>query len=202
VRTTVPPDYLDIGGEPIRSAQRNFIENLLEQREVPADFSSQDLLDRYREDRIDKDRASELIDALLVLPRVYRGGRAAGRTADLPEVPAGRYCIFGGPGSKAQFYRVRHGGGQYQGWTYLDSQISDDFYPVIGVGKARRILENINKDPKRAAERYSHLLGKCYRCGRTLTNTVSRHIGCGPICARKTGWYSSETIAMLEEAGE
>jgi hypothetical protein len=200
-RTTVPSGYLDTG-EPVRPAQRQFIDDLLGQRFVPEDFSEQELLDRYNTNRIDRHGASALIDALKALPRVYRGGRAAGRTADLPSVPAGRYCIFGGTGSKARFYRIRHGKDQFDGWTYLDIQASDNFYPVTSVREARRILEEIQRDPKRAAKRYAHFLRKCYRCGRTLTNEVSRKVGCGATCAAKTGWYNSETIAMLEEAGE
>lgn len=201
VRTTVPPDYLS-QEEPIRPAQRQYIEGLIRERLVPDGFSDQDLLDRYQTDRIDGTGASSLIDALKALPRVYRGGRAAGRTADLPSVPAGRYCIFGGTGSKARFYRVRHGKDQFDGWTYLDIQASDNFYPVTSVREARRILEEIQRNPKGAAERYAHFLRKCYRCGRILTNEVSRKVGCGAICAAKTGWYNTETIAMLEEAGE
>jgi hypothetical protein len=186
----------------MRPAQRTFVETLLEQRDVPPDFASQSLLDKFKEDKITRSEASVLIDALKALPRVYRGGRAAGRTADLPDVPEGRYCIFGGSGSAAQFYRVRRGSGQYEGWTYLDIQASDDFYPITNISRARRILEEINNDPMAAAVRYSHLLGKCFCCGRILTNKVSRKIGCGPICARKTGWFSQHVIAQLEAAGE
>jgi hypothetical protein len=199
-RTTVPSGYLDTG-EPVRPAQRQFIDDLLGQRFVPEDFSEQELLDRYNTNRIDKHGASTLIDALKALPRVYRGGRAAGRTADLPEVRAGRYCLYGAHGAP-EFYRVRHGEGQFDGWTYLDIQASDEFHPITSVGRARRVLEEINTDPKRAAVRYSHLLGKCFNCGRSLTNRVSRKVGCGAICAEQTGWYDEYTIALLEEAAQ
>lgn len=151
-RSTPPPDYLL--GEPIRPAQWQYIETLLGQRQVPDEFSAHTLLDKFHRDLLDKDSASDLIDALKALPRVFRGGRAAGRSADLPNVPPGRYCIFGGTGSKAQFYRVRYGSGQFEGWAYLDIQSDGGFYPVTSTAQARRILEAIQRDPQRAAERY------------------------------------------------
>jgi hypothetical protein len=114
-QTTVPSDYFDTG-EPVRPAQRQFIDDLLRQRFVPENFNEQELLDRYNTNRIDKHGASALIDALRTLPRVYRGGRAAG--------------------------------------------------------------------------------------GRALTNRVSRKVGCGAICATKTGWYDEYTITLLEEAAQ
>jgi hypothetical protein len=198
-RTTVPSDYFDTG-EPVRPAQRQFIDDLLRQRFVPENFNEQELLDRYNTNRIDKHGASALIDALRTLPRVYRGGRAAGRTADLPGVPPGRYCLCGG--RNPEFYRVRHGEGQFDGWTYLDIQASNEFHPITSVGRARRVLEEINIDPKLAAVRYAQLLGKCFNCGRALTNRVSRKVGCGAICATKTGWYDEYTITLLEEAAQ
>lgn len=200
-RTSVPAGYLD-SLDPMRRAQRNFIETLTEQRDVPPDFAHQSLLNKFKEDKITKAEASNLIDALKALPRVYRGGRAAGRTADLPDVPPGRYAIIDGQGKSPNFYRVRRGEGQFDGWTYLDIQASEDYYPITNIDKARRILKNINTDPRTAAVRYSQLLGKCFSCGRTLTNSVSREVGCGEICAVKTGWFDEYTIARLRAAGQ
>lgn len=199
VRSKPPQEYFD-SLDPMRPAQRDYIETLLSQRDVPPGFASEGLLDKFKEDKITRTEASSLIDALKALPRVHRLDRAAGRTADLPDVPEGRYCIFGGPGSSAQFFRVRRGKGQYEGWTYLDAQASDTFYPITNIGRARRILDQINKDPKKAAVRYSHLLGKCFKCGRILTNKVSRKVGCGAICAGRTGWFDQQIVRLLEEA--
>jgi len=40
---------------------------------------------------------------------------------------------------------------------------------------------------EQAAQVYGQELGHCGRCGRTLTNEASRHLGIGPECATK-GW--------------
>jgi hypothetical protein len=77
----------------MRPAQREFIESLLEERDVPSGFRAQNLLDKFQRNKITNRNASELIDALRTLPRAYRGDYAAGRVVDLPNVPSGRYCI-------------------------------------------------------------------------------------------------------------
>jgi hypothetical protein len=40
--------------------------------------------------------------------------------------------------------------------------------------------------PKVCAERYAELIGRCYVCGRTLTDPDSRARGIGPICMDKS----------------
>lgn len=185
----------------MRFAQRGFIEKLLEEREVPAGFRAQNLLDRFYANNLNNRKASDLIDALRSLPREYRGGHAAGRIVDLPDVLPGRYCIYG-RNSRADFYRVMHGKNQYTGWLYLAVQASEDFYPITGIARARVVLGLIHSNPQEAAQRYGRLLGKCFSCGRILTNDVSRSIGCGPVCAKKYTWFDLKTIRALERAGE
>lgn len=200
-RTQVPSSYLAVADPPASGAQRAYIERLLRERTIPETFEHWRMIQFFQENKLDKNSASILIDALSHLPRVYRGRRAAGRTADLPEVPAGHYCLHGTHG-KADFYRVRHGEAEFDGWTYLDIQAGPEFHPITDLRRARQVLEDIHKDPKRAAERYAHLLRRCFRCRQELTNRLSRKVGCGAVCAAKSGWYTQEIVDLLKRADD
>lgn len=126
--------------------------------------------------------ASKAIDAVKAILEAARRTRAAQRPArrtyaPLPEVPAGYYAVTGDDGT-LKFYRVKI---TDRGRVYLDVQASDDHYRVP-FGAYRAILGKIAEDPAAAGKAYADNLGRCYACGRTLTDDESRAMGIGPKC--------------------
>jgi len=108
---------------------------------------------------------------------------AASRTETT--VPAGRYAVENAEG-KLGFYRVsRPESGRWAGKTFVNVQASDDEYPVRGAAAVGSILTKIAVDPAAAAQRYGQEIGRCSRCGRTLTDEISRAAGMGPDCRSK-----------------
>lgn len=100
------------------------------------------------------------------------------------EVPAGRYALRTEEGVK--FYRLdRPTQGRWAGWTFLKVQASDDLYPIKNRTEKARIIAEIAKDVLAAERLYGQELGKCSRCGRTLTDETSRAYGIGPDCRNK-----------------
>lgn len=129
--------------------------------------------------------ASRLIDYFLSRPRLMTKPAArtitpAPVTFTLPVVAEGRYAIQTPDGVK--FYKVsRPTEGRWAGYTFLDAQASDEFWPVKAVASKVAILSAIAADPD-ALARYGRLLGVCGVCGRTLTDEASRAKGIGPVC--------------------
>lgn len=134
--------------------------------------------------KIPKSRASDVIEQLTKLKWM---GRDA---AHDPEVPNGRYAIYKtaqqiagdeahspGSDSRLMFYSVKQG----KTVTFVDVWASDARYPVKSSKERHRILEAIKADPD-AGPRFGREIGKCYVCGRTLTDETSRSLGIGPVC--------------------
>lgn len=199
-RSIPPPEFALTN--PASEAQKKFIGDLLDEREVKPDFPFHEYIEDYSADAISKPDASALITALQKTPVIFRGERTSGRSADLPEVPSGLYAVEDDDGD-LKFYRVqRPKSGKWSGWTFVDVQASSDFYPVRPISKAKAVLAKIAKDPRAAGMRYGRELGKCCKCRRILTNKVSRKYGIGPICAGRTEWFSRREINDLLDAGE
>ena len=84
-------------------------------------------------------------------------------------------------GGVVKFFRIKPG--RKDGFYFVDVQASDEFYPIRNFGTKKEILEAILAfGPKAAQEAYGQQIGKCGRCGRTLTDSVSRGYGIGPDC--------------------
>lgn len=98
-----------------------------------------------------------------------------------PEVPDGRYAIE--EDGALRFFKVKNG--RKAGFVFLDIQASDDWHSIRNLGRIRRVLAEIAKDPREAMLRYGREIGECGHCGRTLTDAASRAAGIGPICAAK-----------------
>lgn len=123
--------------------------------------------------------ASRIIETLLALP--LRAG-----TASTVEVPEGRYAVVNDAGV-TEFFKVDcPTEGKWAGYVFVKQQASDDLYPVKGARKSE-VLGRIAVDPQAAMVRYGQELGSCGRCGRTLTDEVSRATGIGPECAAILG---------------
>lgn len=122
------------------------------------------------------------IGARLILRQAYGKPQSVPTAPEaFPAVPDGRYCIDtdGDPA----FYKVKAGRSR----VFIDRFASDNTYPVIRNAERSRVLLAIAADPKAAGVRFGQLIEKCCRCGRTLTDKVSRERGIGPECASK-GW--------------
>jgi hypothetical protein len=103
------------------------------------------------------------------------------------DVPNGYYAVEETPGvegGKIHYYRVsRSKSGQY---VNVQEMASDTLYPVRPWGRAVEILKTIRtRGPKDAATLFGRTIGRCCRCGRTLTDADSRTAGIGPDCAGK-----------------
>lgn len=99
------------------------------------------------------------------------------------EVAAGRYALI--KEGVAKFYRITKGKGRWEGRTFVEAQASDDHWPIRNPTERSRILAEIAVNPLEAERRYGMELGKCSRCGRTLTDETSRSYGIGPECRKK-----------------
>lgn len=101
------------------------------------------------------------------------------------EVPAGRYALRGQDGV-VRFYKLdRPTQGKWKGYTFLKVQASDDLHPIRNKAEKARIIAEIGQDTLAAEQLYGRELGKCSRCGRTLTDETSRAYGIGPDCRQK-----------------
>jgi hypothetical protein len=127
--------------------------------------------------------ASQFITTYKDLP-IAKAPAPAAKTVTETEVPAGRYAIASEDGVK--FYKLdRPTEGKWAGYTFLKVQASDELYPIRNRDEKARIIAEIAKDVEGSAAAYGQLLGKCYKCGRTLTDETSRNLGIGPDCRSK-----------------
>jgi len=117
-----------------------------------------------------KDRISKVIETLVELPWKKRDASFK------PTVADGRYAVEKTDGT-LMFYSVKNGHSR----TFVDVWASDTRYPIQNRDEAKRILEAIQNDPD-AGPRFGREIGRCYVCGRTLTDELSRQLGIGPIC--------------------
>lgn len=103
------------------------------------------------------------------------------------QVPAGRYALETPEGVK--FYKLDcPTEGRWAGYTFLNAQASDEFWPIKDRQTKTAIMAKIAEDPQAASIRYGKELGVCGICGRTLTDEESRERGIGPVCASRQGW--------------
>lgn len=130
--------------------------------------------------KIPKRRASDVIETLKKLDWAPKDSPSNGDPNDrpeLPDVPNGRYAITDATDGVLKFYSVKKG--TYT--TFVDVWASDARYPIKDYLKKLAIMENIATDPD-AGPRFGREIGKCYVCGRTLTDDTSRALGIGPVC--------------------
>ena len=103
------------------------------------------------------------------------------------DIPDGYYALE--RDGHTSFFRVstykRLLSGQTRANRKVQTQASDNLYPM-SQASGRTILEEIRKaKPFDAAMRYAREIGNCCKCGRTLTDDESRERGMGPTCASK-----------------
>jgi hypothetical protein len=120
-----------------------------------------------------KHRASDVIEKLVGLDWQKR---SSGGEKDMPDVADGRYAVPKGDGT-LMFYSVKQG--KYV--KFVDVWASDARWPIKNRDERKRILQAIWDDPD-AGPRFGREIGRCYVCGRTLTDELSRSLGIGPVC--------------------
>jgi hypothetical protein len=98
----------------------------------------------------------------------------------------GRFAIV--VDGTTKFLRIKKiTAGRWAGRVFVDSQASDDYYPVKVPATLLAYLSAVLANPEAAAKRYADELDACSMCGRTLTNDESRARGIGPECWSKWG---------------
>lgn len=90
-------------------------------------------------------------------------------------IPTGRYAVE--HEGTLKFYNLKRNG--------LFVMASDEEHQIKKNETIQAIADLIKIDPLAAMRRYGHEIGKCGRCGRTLTDEISRQNGIGPICESK-----------------
>lgn len=117
-------------------------------------------------------RMSTVIEQLKELPWMERTRKKGAQSG----VADGRYAIPK-PDGTLMFYSVKNGYAR----TFVDVWASDARWPVQNEMERNRILSAIKADPL-AGPRFGQEIGRCYVCGRTLTDETSRALGIGPVC--------------------
>lgn len=127
-----------------------------------------------------KSAASEEIGRLLKMPKA---GNAA--KAEEVAVEPGYYAVeYEGV---LRFYKVKEGKGRWEGRTFINRYKSDYLDRTSRVEQYLARVA-IAADPKAAAMRFAAEIGRCYACGRTLTDAESRRLGIGPECRKVRGF--------------
>jgi hypothetical protein len=104
------------------------------------------------------------------------------------DIPDGRYAVVDEADGIIKFYRFKTAGpgSQWAGTRFLKVQASDDYHPIRNKANRATILTAIRSMGwQESMIAYGQLIGSCGRCGRTLTDAVSRARGIGPDCIGK-----------------
>lgn len=110
---------------------------------------------------------------------------------DFASIPDGRYAVE--HGGETAYYTIgtsKNGSGKRHVCI-----LSSDERIYVGTilpngeyrGKHENLLHEVARDPEAAGLLFGRTIGKCCRCGRTLTDASSREAGIGPECSQK-GW--------------
>jgi hypothetical protein len=182
--------------------QRKFIRDLVSQRDITPlpDAQIEFLSIDSNIDRLNKDQASNAIKLLLECDKKA----VTTVVEEKVEVPQeGYFFIIDPTDDKEKFFRVKKGkeGSRWEGFTFLDVQASDYFYPVKNKEHRDAVFAQILLDPISAMNMYGLKLGRCGVCNRVLTDRDSRLRGIGPICAARINSVSEEDDSILRQLG-
>jgi Family of unknown function (DUF6011) len=183
------------GGGYVSEAQAKWIIDIATTRVIPEGRTAESVLIRL-EQGFAKFAGSQFITNYKDLPRItpamveavapgagteeFKAAQSVVKTR--PEVADGRYAVE--HEGTLKFYRLKNG--RKAGFVFLDVQASDDWHQIRNPRRIDEILALIVEAGElNAARRYGIELGKCSRCGRTLTNEESRAYGIGPECRNK-----------------
>lgn len=193
---TIQGHSIRVEGPFISEKQAKWIIDIATTRVLPVGATAESVLVRL-EQGFAKFAGSQFITKYKDLPRAtpamveavapgasteeFRAAQAVVKTR--PEVADGRYAVEDEDGT-LKFYRLKNG--RKAGYVFLDVQASDDWFTIRNPRRIDAVLAQIVEIGElNAARRYGQELGHCYRCGRTLTDAVSRELGIGPDCRAK-----------------
>lgn len=174
------------GGGMVSEAQAKWMIDIATTRVLPAGATAESLLVRL-EQGMAKFAGSQFITKYKDLPRATAPVASTPEVtvekfhSGAPKVADGRYAVE--HEGVLKFYKVKNG--RKPGYVFLDVQASDDWHSIRTPRRIHEILALIAEDELTAARRYGIELGKCSRCGRTLTDETSRAYGIGPDCRSK-----------------
>lgn len=155
---------------------------LVDGKKAVDDFITQATTWTFADGEPDRVKASQAIDRLKAVRSQVRAAAAtkpAITAHPASQLEPGRYAVTDDTGV-TKFFRVK-AGTKNPAYRFIDVQASDTFYPVRG--KATVVIAKaILTDVAGARMLYANELGRCYQCGRTLTDETSRTLGIGPVC--------------------
>lgn len=163
--------------------QKNFINNLLNERvHTYTEAEVIEAKDDWRKTR-------KMIDFLIAAPRQ---SRQAPVQVEIPEsasvrdrldfstIPDGNYALHG-EGDEIKFYRVSTNGQ----WKNVQVRASDNLFPTHGRQGIAILHKIVEFGLAESQMLFATKLERCWMCGRSLTNEVSRARGTGDECASK-----------------
>jgi hypothetical protein len=185
-----PPRQGAAGVDEMTKRQEEHLRDLITKRYMRDDARVKALARLDRQPRLSKAKASEWITAARQLP--FTSSTFAKAATDMPSVRDGRYAVE--LDGVLKFFRVKNGkdmrsdgGKNWEGFTFIDAGRGgphDDLLwtAVKDLSYKKQIMTAIALDEDGAGRRFGREVGKCYVCGRLLTDDESRAKGIGPIC--------------------
>lgn len=98
---------------------------------------------------------------------------------DFSAIPDGNYAIR--ENGVVKFYRVSTNGQ----WKNVQVRASDQLYPIRGKAGIAILHQIVRAGLEASQMLFAQELGRCWRCGKSLTDEDSRARGMGPDCAGK-----------------
>jgi hypothetical protein len=157
-----------------------YARDLIATRVLPAGWNRDAMLAVIDGTGIDAAQASRVIDTLKSAPRTPRTVDAA------PVVPAGRYATASRTGANdLDFWLVKvPESGKWAGRTFVDRVIGGQGNVPVTREEQQHALAAITAAGVEASRMlFANELGRCWKCGRELTDEASRAAGIGPTCA-------------------
>jgi hypothetical protein len=176
-RTEVPAEFRGATGPTATEPQLGYLKGLRDGKDLSSLTPEQRAwlqdadFDTFPS-QLPKLRMSQVIEQLRELPWEKKGSKGSVKS----DVPDGRYAVEKDDGT-LMFYSVKAGHSR----IFVDVWASDARWPVNSSSERSRILKAIKADPD-AGPRFGREIGRCYVCGRTLTDETSRALGIGPVC--------------------
>lgn len=175
--------------QPATDPMKRLIDNLLVEREHIN--MTPDVIDGIK---ANKAQAHRFITFLLAQPKVTQipaplkvevlvevKPEPARSRLDFSAIPDGYYALNAEGVTK--FYRVSTS--KRNGFKNVQVQASDNLHMLFGKAGIAVLHKLVEAGLKDAQALYASELGRCYVCGRTLTDEESRAAGIGPICRDK-----------------
>lgn len=160
--------------EPATAPMIQFIDNLLAEREHPP--LADDVIESIK---ADKAQAHRFITFLKAQPRVVVEAPARVRL-DFKAISDGNYAVR--KDGVVKFYRVST---SKTGFKNVQVRASDDLHMLsakAGIAVLHHIVEAGLAESRML---FATELGRCWRCGKSLTDEESRARGMGPDCASR-----------------